>query len=156
MAIGFYAGSFDPFTNGHLHVVKKAAQLFEFVYIGIGINPDKTRRYDKEDMKNVIEKVIIREELSNVKVLTYTGITTDKAHRLDCGFLIRGLRDGMDYAEEEKNASINDNILGLDTIYIRAGKLGNISSSLVVFLHKNGKDVLDLVPEEVYDYIMTH
>ena len=49
--IGFYAGSFDPFTNGHLHVVAKSAQLFDKVVIGIGIHPKKTRRFDKELMK---------------------------------------------------------------------------------------------------------
>ena len=47
MEIGFYAGSFDPFTNGHLHVVTKSAQLFDKVIIGIGVHPDKKRRYDK-------------------------------------------------------------------------------------------------------------
>ena len=59
MEIGFYAGSFDPFTNGHLHVVTKSAKLFDKVIIGIGVNPDKKRRYDKEIMKNAIEKLLV-------------------------------------------------------------------------------------------------
>ena len=50
MEIGFYVGSFDPFTNGHLHVVEKSAKLFDKVIIGIGVHPNKKRRYDKEKM----------------------------------------------------------------------------------------------------------
>ena len=46
MKIGFYAGSFDPFTIGHLHIVKAASKVFDKVYVGMGINPNKKRRYD--------------------------------------------------------------------------------------------------------------
>lgn len=52
MKIGFYAGSFNPFTNGHLHVVTKASMLFDKVIVGIGVNPEKKRRFDKDLMKN--------------------------------------------------------------------------------------------------------
>ena len=61
MNIGFYAGSFSPFTNGHLHVVRTASKLFDKVIIGIGINSRKTPRYDNNLMKEAIEKVLTRE-----------------------------------------------------------------------------------------------
>ena len=48
--IAFYAGSFDPFTLGHLELVKQASQIFEYVIVGIGINPNKERRYKFGDI----------------------------------------------------------------------------------------------------------
>ena len=54
--IGFYAGSFDPFTNGHLQIVKKTAKCFEKVIIGVGYNSDKMPRVDKQKMVEAIKK----------------------------------------------------------------------------------------------------
>ena len=68
MKIGFCTGSFDPFTNGHLAVVKKSCQLFDKVIIAMGTNPGKKRRFDKQIMKEAIEKVLISEGLENVEV----------------------------------------------------------------------------------------
>ena len=87
MRIGFYAGSFDPFTNGHLHVVAKSAQLFDKVVIGIGIHPKKTRRFDKELMKEAIEQVLIREKMDNVEVIVYDNLSADAALDFNSTFL---------------------------------------------------------------------
>lgn len=149
MKIGFYAGSFDPFTNGHLHVVKKAATLFDQVIIGIGDNPSKKRRYDKEVMREAIEKVLFREKLSNVSVITYDNFSADTALEHHSLFLVRGIRNGMDYEYEENIAAVSEEVSGIDTIYIRAGSLGNISSSMVMELLRNGKDVSKYLPEEI-------
>ncbi len=91
--IGFYAGSFDPFTNGHLQVVKKAAKCFDKVIIGIGYNAEKRARVEKEKMKEAIEKTIQELNLSNVSVSIYTGLTVDEAIRNNANILIRGLRN---------------------------------------------------------------
>ena len=153
MEVGFYAGSFDPFTNGHLHVVTKSAQLFDKVVIGIGVHPDKKRRYDEELMKTVIEKILINRNLTNVSVICYDNLSVDAALAHNATLLVRGVRNGMDYEYEENMASINEEISGLDTIYIRAGSLGNISSSMVMELLENGKDVSKYLPEEVMEII---
>ena len=153
MEVAFYAGSFDPFTNGHLHVIQKAAKVFNKVVIGIGDNPDKKRRFDKELMKNTIEKILKNRKLNNVTVICYDNITVDAAKENNATFLVRGVRNGMDYEYEENMASINEEVAGIDTIYIRAGKLGNISSSMVMELFENGKDVSKYLPEEVRDII---
>ena len=141
MKIGFYAGSFDPFTNGHLHVVTQSAKLFDRVIIGIGVHPKKTRRFDKELMQKAIEQVLVRNNLNNVTVISYDNLSVDVAIENNSTFLVRGIRNGMDYEYEE--------ISGLDTVYIRAGNLGNISSSMVMELLRNNKDVSKYLPEEV-------
>lgn len=153
MKIGFYAGSFDPFTNGHLHVVKKSSELFDKVIIGIGINSSKNRRFDSETMKNAIEKVLERENLTNVSVITYSNLSIDIAKELNATFLIRGIRNGMDYDYEENIALINEELANLDTIYVRSGKYGAISSSMIVEFLNYGKDVSNLIPKEIYDVI---
>lgn len=153
MKIGFYTGSFDPFTNGHLHVVKKAAEVFDKVIIGIGIHPTKRRRYDKEEMKHAIEKVLKREKLDNVCVIEYDNLSVDCAKEHNSTYLIRGIRNGTDYEYEEIMASMNEELSGLDTIYFRAGKLGNISSSMVVELLRNGRNVDTYLPNEIVEVI---
>lgn len=153
MKIGFYAGSFDPFTNGHLHVIKVSAQIFDKVIVGIGINNTKIRRFDNDEMKNAIEKVLKRENLTNVSVITYDNLTVDAAITNNSNFLIRGIRNGMDYDYEENIALINQEISSLDTIYVRAGRLGALSSSMVYELLQNGKDVSKLLPPEILELI---
>ena len=153
MEIGFYAGSFDPFTNGHLHVIEKSAKIFDKVIIGIGDNPNKKRRFDKSLMKNLIEELLINRKLTNVEVICYENMTVDAAKSNNATFLVRGVRNGMDYDCEENMASINEEVAGIDTIYIRAGKLGNISSSMVMDLLEHGKDVSKYLPKEMINFI---
>lgn len=154
MNTGFYAGSFSPFTNGHLQVVEKAVKLVDKLIIGIGNNSQKEPRYDNELMKASIEKLLVRLNLSDkVSVVIYNNLSVDAAKQNGANILIRGIRNGMDYEYEENMASINEEISGLDTIYIRAGKLGNISSSLVVELMQNNKDVSEYLPSEIEEAI---
>ena len=153
MKIGFYAGSFDPFTNGHLHVIKQSAKLFDKVIVGIGVHPTKERRFDKNLMKETIEKVLINNNLNNVDVVCYDNLSIDVAIEHNCTFLVRGIRNGMDYEQEENLASINEELSGIETIYIRAGHLGNISSSMVMELLRNNKDVTKYLPKEVLELV---
>ena len=151
MRIGFYAGSFDPFTMGHMHVVETASKLFDKLIIGIGINSKKARTYDKEIMANAIKEATKEENLDNVEVITYEGLSVDAAKKYNCNFLVRGIRDDMDYYYEENIAEINEEISGLDTIYVRAGTLGGISSSTVKEIFDSGKDVSRYVPKKILE-----
>lgn len=153
MNIGFYPGSFDPFTNGHLHVVKTSCKIFDKVIIGIGINPKKQRRYDNVLMKSAIEAVLKSENISNAEVIVYDNLSSSVAASYHANFLIRGIRNDMDYGYEENLSQINEEISGLDTIYIRSGILGFISSSMVVELLENGKDVSKYVPKDILELI---
>ena len=151
--VGFYAGSFDPFTNGHLAIVKKASKCFDKVIIGIGYNSEKKPRVDKNKMKEAIEKTIKDENLSNVEVVLYTGLTVDEAKKYNSNILIRGLRNGTDYEYEENISAINEKVAGIDTCYFRAGDLGYLSSSIVMELFENNKDVSGFVPKAVYSLL---
>lgn len=147
--IGFYAGSFDPFTNGHLQIVKKTAKCFNKVIIGIGYNSDKVTRIDKHKMKEAIEETMKELNLDNVVVTLYEGLTVDEAKKQGADILIRGLRNGTDYQYEENIAEMNEKISGMDTCYFRAGELGYLSSSLVMELYNNNSPIDEYVPKEV-------
>lgn len=147
--IGFYAGSFDPFTNGHLHVVKVSAKLFDKVIIGIGINPSKKRRFKTTTMVQAIKETLKNEGLSNVEVISYDNLSVTTALEHNCTFLIRGIRNGMDYDFEETLASFNEEVSNLDTIYIRAGNVGPINSTMIMDLLRNNADVSKFLPKEI-------
>jgi len=151
--IGFYAGSFDPFTNGHLSIVKKASKCFEKVIIGIGFNAEKTPRIDKNMMKIAIEETIKEEKIANVEVVLYNCLTIEEAKRCNADILIRGLRNGTDYQYEETVASINEIHSGLDTCYFRAGDLGHLSSSVVIELYNYDEDIRSYVPKPIYELL---
>lgn len=153
MTKGFYAGSFDPFTIGHLSVVQRSAKMFDEVVVGIGVNPDKKRRFDVEKMKEAMQQIMNRYNLTNVSIISYDEMTTDAAKKVGATFLIRGLRNGMDYEQEENLALINEEVSEFDTLYVRAGKLGYVSSSMVMELLKYRKNVSKYLPEEVYQLV---
>lgn len=151
--IGFYAGSFDPFTNGHLKIVTKAAECFNKVIVGVAYNSQKEVRLDKEKMKCAIEKTIESLNIKNVEVILYTGLTANEAKKKGANILIRGLRNGTDYQYEENIAETNEKIAGLDTCYFRAGDLGYLSSSLVMELWQNNVDITQFVPKYVAEIL---
>lgn len=142
-----YAGSFDPFTMGHLSIVEKSAKLFDKVIIGIAQNSKKKRNTSVDTMKKAIENQIAN--LPNVAVAVVDGLVADYCTENDIGYLIRGLRDTTDYLYEENIAKINREInVDLLTIYFRADN-EVISSSMVRELVEYGKDVSRFVPPEV-------
>ena len=151
--IGFYAGSFDPFTNGHLQIVKKTAECFEKVIIGVGYNSDKMPRVDKQKMVEAIKKTIKELNLNNVEVILYNGLTVDAAKKYNANILIRGLRNGTDYQYEENIAMMNEKVLGLDTCYFRAGDFGYLSSSVVMELYSNNMSIDAYVPKYVAELL---
>lgn len=149
----FYAGSFDPFTIGHLELIKQASVLFSKVIVGIGINPEKERRYNKEQMKQAIIETLQEEKIFNCSVVIYEGYTFETAKTNGSKILIRGLRNETDYIYEEQIAKFNDQY-DISTIYLRAGQYGNISSSFVYNELKKGNDISNYVPNSVKKLIL--
>lgn len=144
-----YPGSFDPFTNGHLDIVKKAAAIFDKVYVVIGINSKKRRAYDCEEMRRAIETALSDCGITNCVVSVYDGLIAEYTRRNKIGYMVRGLRNNMDYNYEENIAEVNKLIdPKLEYIYFRADNVA-VSSSMVKELKHYGLDVSKYLPPAV-------
>lgn len=153
MAVAIYAGSFDPFTNGHLNVLMEAAHIFDRVIVAIADNPDKRRRIDSQLMLTAIQQTVLDlSSNSNIVVMRFAGLVVDLANQEKADYLIRGIRNGMDYEYEENLAKINES-LGIETIYLRAGSLSHVSSSMVMELYRYGKDISSYVPTPINEAV---
>ena len=151
-----YAGSFDPFTNGHLSIVREASELFDTLYLCIGKNSSKQRFIDENKMQYTIKKVLLREGIINCEVVVFSGMIADFAKELGVDYLVRGLRNSMDYAYEENIAKINSIVNPkLKTIYFRASSTDGevISSSMIREFLKYKKDVSLYVPEDIVNLL---
>lgn len=148
-----YPGSFDPFTNGHLDIVKKASMLFDEVYVVIGINAQKRRSFDPEQMKAAIEATVQELGMTNIRVDLLDGLVAEYARENDIHYMIRGLRNNMDYNYEENIAEVNKLINpDMEYVYFRAENVA-VSSSMVKELHGYGQNVSKFLPKAVYDIL---
>lgn len=147
-----YAGSFDPFTSGHMRVVKEATLFFDTVYIVMAVNAKKKTVYDRDKMMNAIVKAVEEEGLSNkVVVMQSDGLTVDVCDEVGATYIVRGLRNTTDYMYEEEiskfNAKVNPKV---KTIYFRAeARDETLSSSVVRELFSRNKDISEYVPQSV-------
>lgn len=155
MKIGLFAGSFDPFTNGHYEIAKKALKICDKLLICIGDNERKKRTYDKSKMISAINQTFTKEiECNKIEVYEYSGLTGDFAIKANANFLIRGIRDVKDYINEEEIASFNLKAFNLETIYLRAEpNAQHISSSIIRERLKNNLDVIPYLPAPVLNAI---
>ena len=146
--IALYAGSFDPFTNGHMDILRKAAALFDEVVVMIGVNIGKRRAFDAEAMRGAIQAAVDAEGLP-ARTVIHTGLVADYCAANGIRWYVRGLRNNMDYNYEENIAQINHLINPqLESIYLRSDEPA-ISSSMIRELMAFGKDVGDYIPEAV-------
>lgn len=141
-----YPGSFDPFTAGHLDIVKKASVLFDEVCILIASNPDKKRWSNAEEMKFDIKNQLEYDGLYNVSVEVYDGLVSRYAELHNINYMVRGLRNNMDYDYEERIALVNKELNpSLETVYLRADN-ATISSSMIRELVTHSVDVSKYLP----------
>ncbi|MBR7010705.1 MAG: pantetheine-phosphate adenylyltransferase [Oscillospiraceae bacterium] len=144
-----YPGSFDPFTNGHLDIVRKACDIFDRVWIVIGVNAQKRRSFPADRMAEAITETLTEQGIHNFEVVICGGLVAEFARRMGTDYMIRGLRNNMDYNYEENVASVNKLINPeLEYVYFRSNNVA-VSSSMVKELHGYGKDVSAFVPAAV-------
>ena len=159
--IALFAGSFDPYTNGHHAIVRKAAALFDVVVVMIAVNIEKRRAFDAEAMRRAIQKALDADGL-NARAVVCGGLVADYCAENGIRWYVRGLRNSADYSYEENTARVNARLNpGLETIYLRelvaldlrACRADDdaISSSVVRELMAFKHDVSEFVPGPVYD-----
>jgi pantetheine-phosphate adenylyltransferase len=144
--IAVFPGSFDPFTKGHEDIVLRGLELFDEVVIGIGVNSTKSRYFELEKIKSLIEDRF--KSYDNVKVMSYQGLTAEFAKTVKAKFLLRGLRNTTDFEYENAIAQANRYVFdNLETVFlITSQSLASISSSIVRDLHRHGQNVDVFLP----------
>lgn len=153
-----FAGSFNPFTRGHLRIVERALKVADSVVIAVGVNISKSspedrqrRRSELENRLLMIEKAVrTLNDLSShprVFALAYEGLTAETAKKLEVDFLIRGVRNVADFEYERNLADINLKVLGVETVLLCAEpEYSYLSSSTVRELQAHGYDTNQLLP----------
>ena len=155
MKIGVYPGSFDPFTIGHLDVLKSAASLFDIVYVAVLNNSGKHPVFSAEERKAMIDRVIETEQLSNVRSGMFDGLLVDYAASVGAEHIIRGLRAITDFEYEFQIDAVNRHLSGdIRTVYFMASPSHSfLSSSNVKEIGRYGRSVAGLVPSCNEDFI---
>lgn len=143
-----FPGSFDPFTLGHLDVIKRGIDLFDEVIIAIGINAEKKYMFSLAQRKKFIEDCFLATE--KVKVVAYEGLTVDFCKKNNIDFILRGLRNPADFEFEKAIAHTNRDLAKIETVFLlTAASTSYISSSIVRDVIRNHGDYTKLVPETV-------
>lgn len=144
-----YPGTFDPITNGHHDLVRRAAQLFDSVVIAIAASPGKTPLFSLEERTEMVKLVV--SDLSNVSVDGYTGLTVDYARKHKLRAIVRGLRAVSDFEYEFQLASMNRHLADdVESVFLApSDELTFISSTLVREVASLGGDVSKFVHPEV-------
>ncbi|MBP5574164.1 MAG: pantetheine-phosphate adenylyltransferase [Bacilli bacterium] len=148
MKIAVYPGSFDPITNGHLEILRRALNIFDKVIMLVAVNPSKKTRFSVEERVAMIKEAV---DSSKVEVDYYDGLTVEYAKKKGAHHLIRGLRAVTDFEYEFSLASANDFIdSSIDTVFLMSkAEKSFINSSMIMELHQSGVDVSSLVPPSV-------
>ena len=126
-----FPGSFDPVTLGHMDLVRRAAGLFDTVYVGVLHNPDKQGLFTVEERIGMLEKCCA--EWPNVKVVAYPGLTVDLCRELGVQVLLRGVRSVSDLESEMVLHHVNSMLdSGIETVFLPASRgMEDVSSSVV-------------------------
>lgn len=149
-----YAGSFDPLTNGHLWIIKEAANLFDELVVAVAENIEKEYTFSLQERKQMLENTL--NIFKNVSITSFANeYLVNYANQIDAEFIVRGIRNVADYEYEKSMSYINKDINNkIKTIFfIPPREFVAISSSVVkglIGIHGWKKVVSKYIPEEVY------
>ena len=135
-----FAGSFDPFTVGHLDLVKRAATMFDSLYVVVAQNASKKNMFDAETRKAMVEEAV--SGIPNVSVAVHDGLTVDFMKSVGARYLVRGIRNASDLDMEQAVAWNNKVIYGsadIEIVFLMSAQEHlAVSSSVVRELLKCG------------------
>ena len=151
---GFYSGSFDPVTAGHLDVITRAAALVDRLVIGVGIHPGKTPLFTTDEKIALLQVEcagLAKSTGCQISVSTFAGLTVDAAQAADASCIFRGLRDGTDLDYEMQMAGMNGAMTPtIQTVFLPASPgVRHITASLVRQIAQMGGDVSAFVTPRV-------
>lgn len=154
--VAVFPGSFDPMTNAHLDVARRASGLFDRLVIGVLNNPKKAPLFAIEERVALIERCVA-DLGSHVSVDAFDGLTVDFARQHGAGFIVRGLRAVSDFEAELQMALTNRKLApGIDTTFLMTAlEFGYVSSSLTKEVARFGGDITPMVPGPVAEALMT-
>jgi len=148
-------GTFDPVTNGHLDIIKRAAKLFDKVYAAAFVNSAKHNMFDSEERREMLRLACL--DLDKVTVENADGLAADYAAHKGAGFLVRGVRGTADYEYEHNLFFIHREIgANIETVFLPAkSEHLYISSAFVREMIKYKRDISAYVPARAAEYIKT-
>ena len=149
-----YTGSFDPMTNGHLDIIKRAARLCDELTVGIIGNPQKKAMFTLEERAAMMREAL--EGIENVKVDHFSGLTADYVNENEFNVIVRGLRSTLDFEYEAPMEQMNARLFDHDveTIYLMADPAYSfVSSTIVKEVFNLGGSIEGLVPDVILEYM---
>ena len=156
--IGFYPGSFDPVTNGHIDIISRCSALVDQLVLGVGVHPGKAGLLNEKQRIDLLSQVtgpISAATGMNIQVVTFDDLAVTSAQRVGASVIIRGLRDATDFDYEMKMGQMNAAMMPkIETVFLTASPATRmIASSLVKQIAKMGGDISSFVPPEALQVI---
>ena len=150
---GFYAGSFDPVTYGHLDIIARAARLVDRLVLGVGTHHGKQAMIDADTRMALLETVtrpVAQHTGVKISVVAFDGLVVEAARQHKAGLLIRGLRDATDFDYEIQMSQMNGALApDVETVFLAASPATRmIASSLVKQIARMGGDITLFIPRE--------
>lgn len=141
-------GTFDPVTNGHVDIVRRAAGLFDRVVIAVVENPAKEPLFENTERVEMLREAVA--DLGNVEVDSFSGLLVDYARNRGIPVIVKGLRAVTDFDYELQMAQMNRQLAEVETCFVPTSpKWSYLSSSLVKEVARFGGDVSSMVPDHV-------
>ena len=149
-----YPGSFDPVTNGHLNIIKRAVNIFDEVIVAVFNNPNKETIFSMEKRVKLLKKTAGK--IEKVKIDSFTGLTTKYVKSQKACAIIRGLRAVSDFEGEFQMASMNKELdSDIETIFLMTdSKYAFLSSSVVKEVAQFGGKMDNVVPKPVENALL--